>query len=226
MKVEPLNYTRPYRTNNLHTQNNKNNNAKPSFGNLFVSYSNMLENGGFIAEFLSVDTLGMMGPRTGQGFFADFMVAGTMLAERIKGGTLILGGEENGDGMARVLDGNGNIIIQLDNSGFKCNGTGVYSDRYIRVIDGMIGFGSDKEENQYLLWAYPSVGFCLYKAKKDGTILDSIMRIDDESIYFDVDKIGPKGVPGATGRAEFSNGTYLEFKNGFLVGGNTIEGAF
>lgn len=163
---------------------------------------------------------------TGQGFFADFMVAGTMLADRIKGGTLILGGEENGDGMARVLDGDGNIIIQLDNSGFKCNGTGVYSDRYIRVIDGMIGFGSDKEENQYLLWAYPSVGFCLYKAKKDGTILDSIMRIDDESIYFDVDKIGPKGVPGATGRAEFSNGTYLEFKNGFLVGGNTIEGAF
>ena len=163
---------------------------------------------------------------TGQGFFADFMVAGTMLADRIKGGTLILGGEENGDGMARVLDGDGNIIIQLDNNGFKCNGTGVYSDRYIRVIDGMIGFGSDKEENQYLLWAYPSVGFCLYKAKKDGTILDSIMRIDDESIYFDVDKIGPKGVPGATGRAEFSNGTYLEFKNGFLVGGNTIEGAF
>ena len=71
MKVQPLNYTRPYRTNNLHTQNNKNNNAKPSFGNLFVSYSNMLENGGFIAEFLSVDTLGMMGPRTGQGFLRN-----------------------------------------------------------------------------------------------------------------------------------------------------------
>ena len=29
---------------------------------------------------------------TGQGFFADFIVAGTMLADRIKGGTLELGG--------------------------------------------------------------------------------------------------------------------------------------
>ena len=163
---------------------------------------------------------------TGQGFFADFIVAGTMLADRIKGGTLILGGEENGDGIAQILDGDGNVIVQLDNNGFKCNGTGAYSDRYIRVIDGTIGFGSDREENQYLLWAYPSSGFCLYRAKKDGTILDSLIRITDESIYFDTDKVGPKGVPGATGRAEFSDGTYLEFKNGFLLRGNTIEGDF
>lgn len=29
-----------------------------------------------------------------------------------------------------------------------------------------------------------------------------------------------------SGRAEFSNGTYLEFENGVLIGGNTAEGAF
>ena len=34
---------------------------------------------------------------TGQGFFADFIVAGTMLADRIKGGTLELGGAVNGN---------------------------------------------------------------------------------------------------------------------------------
>lgn len=33
---------------------------------------------------------------TGKGFYADFIVAGTMLADRIKGGTLELGGEDNG----------------------------------------------------------------------------------------------------------------------------------
>ena len=54
---------------------------------------------------------------TGAGFFADFIVAGTMLADRIKGGTLELGGENNGDGVARVLDGNGNEIVRLDNKG-------------------------------------------------------------------------------------------------------------
>lgn len=72
MKVQPLNYTRPYKNFNLDT-NNRNNKKQnnPSFGNVFVAYSNMLENGGFIAEFLSVDTLGMMGPRTGQGFLRN-----------------------------------------------------------------------------------------------------------------------------------------------------------
>lgn len=34
------------------------------------------------------------------------------------------------------------------------------------------------------------------------------------------------GVSAKTGRAEFSNGTYLEFKNGMLTGGNTSGGSF
>ena len=41
-----------------------------------------------------------------------------------------------------------------------------------------------------------------------------------------VDRISAKGSIAASGRAEFSDGTYLEFKNGFLVGGNTKAGAF
>lgn len=52
---------------------------------------------------------------TGQGFYADFIVAGTMLADRIKGGTLILGGKDNGDGTAKVLDANGNVVLALTN---------------------------------------------------------------------------------------------------------------
>ena len=66
MKVQSLNYTKPYRKDNINIENKKNN--KPSFGNILVGYSNFLENGGFIAEFLSVDTFGMMTPRTLQGF--------------------------------------------------------------------------------------------------------------------------------------------------------------
>lgn len=31
---------------------------------------------------------------------------------------------------------------------------------------------------------------------------------------------------GKTGKAVFSDGTYLEYVNGFLVGGNTKEGGF
>lgn len=54
----------------------------------------------------------------------------------------------------------------------------------------------------------------------------TLMRIFGNEIYFDAEKIGIDGSPGKTGRAEFSDGTYLEFKNGFLMGGNTSEGAF
>ena len=48
---------------------------------------------------------------------ADFITVGTMLANIIKGGTLTLGGVENGNGICRVLDQNGNEIVKLDLNG-------------------------------------------------------------------------------------------------------------
>ena len=50
---------------------------------------------------------------------ADFITAGTMLANIIHGGTLTLGGASNGNGVCRVLDANGNEVIRLDNAGIK-----------------------------------------------------------------------------------------------------------
>ena len=52
------------------------------------------------------------------------------------------------------------------------------------------------------------------------------MRIFNNAIYFDTDLVGPDGIAGSSGKAVFSDGTYLEFKNGFLIGGNTSEGSF
>lgn len=51
------------------------------------------------------------------GFVADWIIAGTMIADRIKGGTLTLGGENDVDGVCTVLDADGNVIVQLDESG-------------------------------------------------------------------------------------------------------------
>ena len=59
---------------------------------------------------------------TGAGFFADFIVAGTMLADRIRGGTLELGGADNGNGVARVMDASGNEIVRLDKDGVYAKG--------------------------------------------------------------------------------------------------------
>lgn len=48
---------------------------------------------------------------------ANFITIGTMLADRIKGGTLKLGGNGNGNGVAQILDESGNVLITLDRRG-------------------------------------------------------------------------------------------------------------
>lgn len=55
---------------------------------------------------------------------ADFITAGTMMADRIKGGTLILGGANNVNGNMQVKDANGNVIVTLTEKGIDVkNGT-------------------------------------------------------------------------------------------------------
>lgn len=51
------------------------------------------------------------------GFVADFITAGTMLANRIKGGTLQLGGASNGNGVMKILDASGSVVGSWDKDG-------------------------------------------------------------------------------------------------------------
>lgn len=51
---------------------------------------------------------------TGEGFFADVITAGTMLFDRLKGGTLTLGGASNGNGRMTVYNDAGEAIADLD----------------------------------------------------------------------------------------------------------------
>lgn len=72
MKLNSVSYTRPSRNLN-NTENNLNANKKnPAFrGNLgagFVGLASFIENNGFLGEFLTIDTVGMMMPRTIQGY--------------------------------------------------------------------------------------------------------------------------------------------------------------
>ena len=56
------------------------------------------------------------------GFVADWIVAGTMLANVIKGGTLTLGGSGNGNGVCNVLNSAGKTVVTLSNEGCVING--------------------------------------------------------------------------------------------------------
>ena len=50
---------------------------------------------------------------------ADFITVGTMMANIIKGGILTLGGKDNGNGVARILDANGAQCVQLTKDGIE-----------------------------------------------------------------------------------------------------------
>ena len=50
---------------------------------------------------------------------ANYIVVGTMLANRIKGGTLKLGGDNNGDGVFEIYNGSDAKIITIDKDGIR-----------------------------------------------------------------------------------------------------------
>lgn len=167
---------------------------------------------------------------TGKGFYADFIVAGTMLADRIKGGTLELGGKDNGNGIARVMDATGKEIVRLDKNGvyaigsYVCENVGG-SNRRTEIKSGSIMFSKRDKSNPIFIERSGDAIVVRYGGTfEDATDSHTLMRIFSDAIYFDTDKIGPGGVAGKTGRAVFSDGTYMDFENGFLMGGTTKEG--
>lgn len=167
---------------------------------------------------------------TGKGFYADFIVAGTMLADRIKGGTLELGGEDNGNGIARVMDATGKEIVRLDKNGVYAIGSYVCENvgglnRRTEIKSGSVMFSKRDKSNPIFIERSGDAIVVRYGGTfEDATDSHTLMRIFSDAIYFDTDKIGPGGVAGKTGRAVFSNGTYMDFENGFLMGGTTKEG--
>ena len=165
---------------------------------------------------------------TGAGFFADFIVAGTMLADRIKGGTLELGGENNGDGVARVLDGDGNEIVRLDNKGVYASGKYVCnSDEYGRSVEISEGEYKIISRSGKIVAKIFAVSDDIVRIEA-GNNGDTFIRLmgNSKSIYIDAETFGVNGFPGKTGRVEFSDGTYLTLHGGVITGGNAQGGAF
>lgn len=163
---------------------------------------------------------------TGQGFFADFIVAGTMLADRILGGTLRIGGVSDKNGIISVTDNKGNKIAEISNEGINSYGINGW-DRRVQIKNGTIMLARNDGSYPVYIDYFGDKGITIRKGGKinDATGGKTLMRIFENEIYFDTTNVGP-GTPGKTGRAEFSDGTYIDVKKGFIVGGNTKEGAF
>lgn len=167
---------------------------------------------------------------TGKGFYADYIVAGTMLADRIKGGTLELGGEDNGNGIARVMDATGKEIVRLDKDGVYAIGSYVCENvgglnRRTEIRSGSIMFSKKDKRNPIFVErsgdaiVVRSGGTC-----DNATGSTTLLTISKSSMTNAIDQVYEGGMLAKTGRAEFSDGTYLDIKNGRIVGGNTKEG--
>ena len=164
---------------------------------------------------------------TGKGFYADFIVAGTMLADRILGGTLRLGGKDNGNGVAEVLDSNGNVIVKILNQGIVVDHTeegGVMIGNgsiFVRNADGKTVGIIHYQENGLSIQSYGGK-FASVQLNQEGKV--NINAVGDISISGN--SVNMKGKTAKTGKAVFSDGTYLQFQDGVIVGGNTKEGTF
>ena len=69
MKLQQVSYARSVNNNN--TEYDRRQKKNPSFGNIAVNFATFIENNGFLGEFLTIDTCGMMAPRTVQGYFRN-----------------------------------------------------------------------------------------------------------------------------------------------------------
>lgn len=190
---------------------------------------------------------------TGRGFFADYIVAGTMLADRIRAGKLqsqdfvegksgfeldldtgiitFYGSDDSGEASKLVFDNGGITITNL-----ATGSTGKVSMRYQKVgdgyypiisgTDGRTGYSMNQNALVYMIGTVFKSSIGVSKGK--GYVNTDTMEVREKATIRGDIEIGGKmilsGNETLNGRAEFSDGSYMEFKNGVLVGGYTTEG--
>lgn len=206
---------------------------------------------------------------TGQGFLADLIVAGTMLADRIRGGALMSQNFEDGeagfeldlnngiiraaqliikslnndtqskcafrfkDGKLELLRQNGDPLTTIQISDYIPEDTppggavsggwqGKFEIKTLMAGGEVVRLQMDSETGTAKLGGGSAVNLFVgdEAGKSRVYITDGVFGIG-EALQV---KYGEK--EGITGRVEYSDGTYLDFVNGAVVGGNSKEGAF
>lgn len=144
---------------------------------------------------------GILADKTGKNFWN--LDTGEMQLSGILKQLTGAGGMEIRDGAIRFLDAAGNTlaIMHVSEEQVLLQGTG--------ELSGIIRLGGSGNGDVQIA---PGTG-------GKAIIFGDVLEINATSVT-------TGGASAKTGRAEFSNGTYLEFKNGMLTGGNTSGGSF
>lgn len=157
---------------------------------------------------LGFSTTGINGPYTNAwtidgNLVADFITTGTMLADRIQGGSLSLGGLANEDGIIIMYDASGNEIGRWDNSGLNVSsGTFTYTngqtalqiasggltsnvgDEWLEIYESVIrsGYGDTRHGELDLSAQYPNDEFRVVLQSENGAKL-YLVSADDAEVY-------------------------------------------
>lgn len=161
---------------------------------------------------------------TGKGFFADYIIAGTMLADRIYGGTLTIGGIDNIAGIIKVLDGNGAILTIMDKDGILTNGKYTCgSDEFGRRVEISEGEMKIMDKSGNTVGRIFAVSNEIFKIGTENALF---RMFKTGEVYVDCRSFGVNGYNGFTGTVEYSDGTYENYVGGLLIGGKSKEGAY
>ena len=156
---------------------------------------------------------------TAKGGYADVLIAGVLADKTGKNFWNLNTGEMQISGTMRQLTGSGGLeikdgVMKFLNADGKVLATMNVSEEQVLLqgvgkLSGIIRLGGSRNGDVQIL---PGSG-------GKAIIFGNVLEINATSVT-------TGGASAKTGRAEFSNGTYLEFKNGMLTGGNTSGGSF
>lgn len=131
---------------------------------------------------------------------ADFITAGSMLADRIRGGTLEVGGKSLGkDGQITIRDAEGIVIGQLSKDGIQINNG--YFNGHIEVGGKQEGSITVKDETGKIIGTWSKAGLSILKGIISGSFIQvggvnnqdgTILVMDDQGK--EVAKIDNAGV--------------------------------
>ena len=161
---------------------------------------------------------------TGKGFFADYIIAGTMLADRIYGGTLTIGGIDNIAGIIKVLDGNGAILTIMDKDGILTNGKYTCgSDEFGRRVEISEGEMKIMDKSGNTVGRIFAVSNDIFKIGTENALF---RMFKTGEVYVDCQSFGVNGYNGFTGTVKHSDGTYEDYVGGLLIGGKSKDGVY
>lgn len=183
---------------------------------------------------------------------ADFITAGTMLADRILGGTLKLGGNNNGNGVLEIYNTSGTKIMTIDSTGIyyanntfkvaadgKLSATGASIGGVLTsetglfktvVEDGKVKFYYNNTLISQLTGAHSGIASYISFAGANGsdTTVDVTGEISADNGNFDTlyaaDEVSFSGSENHIGTDDYTGTNYIGDKGATIIGNNAATG--